>query len=91
MSPEVAQASSHPSFLFEPLEYSENRRKWSFLHVFTYICNAERLLIPLVHFTLFLNSMDSDMDFFFSCEAGSVTQVNMFFFIVYFSQRRKEY
>lgn len=51
---EVAQAASDPSFLFEPPEYSESRRKWCFLHMFTYICNAERLLIPLVHFNLLI-------------------------------------
>ena len=88
---ELAQAAIDPSFLFEQLEYSESRRKWSFLHMFTYICNAERLLIPLVPFSLFLSLLDSDI---LSCEgtkAGNVTQANMFFHIPHFSQRRKKY
>lgn len=89
---EVAQAASDPSFFFEPLEYLESRRKWSFLHMFISICNAERLLIPLVHFSLFLTLTDSDMGVL-SCngtKAGNVTQASMFFHILYFSKRKRK-
>lgn len=73
---EVAQGARDSFFLFEPLEYSESRRKLSFLHMITYLCNAERLLVPLVCFSLFLNLLDSDMNLS-SCEgtkAGNVSQ-----------------
>lgn len=82
-----------PSFLLEPLGYSESRTKWSFLCVFTHTCNAERLLIPLLRFSLFLDFLHSDMCIL-SCEATkarNVTQGSTFFHVLYFSQRRKKY
>lgn len=61
--------------------------------MFTYICNAERLLIPLVCFSLLLNLLDSDTDILFcgGIRAGNETQTKTFFHILYFSQRRKKY
>jgi len=59
--------------------------------MFTCIYNAGRLLIHLIHFSLFHNLLDSDMDFL-SCEgtkAGNVTQASTIFCILCFSQRRK--
>lgn len=65
---EEAQADSKPFFSsLSILSKSENTKKWSFLTMFTCISNADRLLIPLVCFSLFLHLLDSYVDNF-SCE-----------------------
>lgn len=62
--------------------------------MFTCISNADRLLIPLVCFSLYHHLLDSYVDFFFfsreNIKSGIVAQDSVLFPILYFSQQEKK-